>query len=63
MFTLETLDKTLEDYLKENLPEAKVVVAKCISNCGECSASYVVLKAGKSVRATSREALLEALKA
>ena len=62
-FTLETLDKTLEDYLKVNLPEAKVVVAKCISHCGECSTSYVVLKDGKSVKATSREALLEALKA
>ena len=62
-FTLETLDNTLEDYLKANLPETNVVVAKCISRCGECSTSYVVLKDGKPVRATSREALLEALKA
>ena len=59
-FTLETLDKTLEDYLKANLPEAKVVVAKCINHCGECSTGYVVLRDGKPVKASSREALLAA---
>lgn len=60
-FSLETLDNTLETYLKANLPEANVVVAKCISRCGECSTTYVALKDGKPVRASSRDALLEAL--
>jgi len=61
--TLETIDPDLENYLKANLPEAKVVVAKCIDCCGDCSTSYVALKDGKPVMAADREALLGVLKA
>lgn len=59
--TLETFDSTLQEYLIKNVPGAKVVVAKCIGCCGNCSDSYIVLADGKKILADSREALLALL--
>lgn len=59
--TLDTLDTGLELYLKEHLNGAKVIVAKCIGCCGDCTTHYVALKDGQPVVAASKEELLQYL--
>lgn len=61
--TLETIDKELEHHIRTVLPAAKVVLAKCIGCCGDCTTSYVALKDGQLLSGTTRDELVCALKA